>query len=87
MMSLANLSVSRRMKLSDAEIITNLANHPAIAATTMRMPYPCYSEYIENWIKKDMHVGGEDSGFFVISLKESNEIIGVIGLEVEPEDL
>lgn len=76
----------RRIKLSDKEIITKLANDPAIAATTMRMPYPCTIEYIEAWIKKDRQSVGEDSGFFVISLKESNEIIGVIGLEVELEN-
>lgn len=76
----------RRIQLSDAEIITKLANHTAIASTTMRMPYPCTIEYIETWIKRDSQLGGKDSGFFVISLKESNEIIGVIGLEVEPED-
>ncbi len=75
----------RRIQLSDAEIITKLANNPAIAATTMRMPYPCYVEYIENWIKKDIHAGGENSGYFVISLNETNNIIGVIGLEVDLE--
>ena len=76
----------RRIQLSDKEVITNLANNPAIAATTMRMPYPCSVEYIESWIRKDLQLGGKDSGFFVISLKDSNEIIGVIGLEVEQEN-
>jgi len=76
----------RRIQLSDAEIITELANDPGVTSTTMRMPYPCHIEYIENWIKKDMHAGGEDSGFFVISLKETNDIMGVIGLEVDREN-
>lgn len=76
----------RRIQLSDAEIITTLANNPAIASTTMRMPYPCHIEYIENWIKKDIQAGGDNSGFFVISQKETSNIIGVIGLEVDLEN-
>lgn len=76
----------RRIQLSDKKVITNLANNPAVAATTMRMPYPCSVEYIESWIRKDRQLGGKDSGFFVISLKDSNEIIGVVGLEVEQEN-
>lgn len=78
--------ILRRMQLTDIGRITELANDPAISTTTMRMPYPCPAEYIGNWIKKDIENGGKDSGFFVISLKETNEIIGVIGLEVEQEN-
>lgn len=76
----------RRMQLSDAAVITKLANNHAISSTTMRMPYPCTIDYIENWIKNDTRVGGQDSGYFVICLKETHTIIGVIGLEVEWEN-
>jgi len=76
----------RRIQLSDTESLTKLANHPAIVATTMRMPYPCTEEYIGAWIKKDLESSDEQSGFFVISLKSANEIIGVIGLEVDREN-
>ena len=34
----------RRIQLSDAGIITKLPNNTAIAAATMRMPYPCHKE-------------------------------------------
>lgn len=76
----------RRIRLSDANIITELGNDSAIAATTMRMPYPCHLAYIENWISEDSRIGGENSGFFVIALKTTHEIIGVIGLEVDKEN-
>lgn len=76
----------RKVGLSDATIISELANNPAIAATTMRIPFPCKIEFIENWIKKDLHAGGENSGFFVICLRETHHIIGVIGLEADHEN-
>lgn len=85
-----NISTKRlflkRIHLSDTKVIANLANHPAISLTTTYIPHPCEVQYIENWIKQDIHNGGEHSGFFSIFLKETNHIIGVIGLLVEPEN-
>lgn len=77
--------VLRRVKLSDAAKLATLANDPEIAETTMRMPYPCHIEYIKDWLNKDIASGQKNSGFFVISIKESQVVIGVIGLEVHHE--
>lgn len=70
----------RRIKISDAEVVAQLANDPAISATTMRMPYPCSVDFITDWFEKDLKQG-DNTGFFTISLRETNNIIGVIGLE------
>lgn len=76
----------RRINISDIETITQLANYPAISSFTMRMPYPSCKDLIRNWMEQDLAAGGDDSGFFVIHIKDSNVIIGVIGLEIDLEN-
>ena len=69
----------------DAERINQLQNDRAIADTTCRIPHPCSLEHTQKWIKGDLHSGGKDSGFFTIILKKTDELIGVIGLEIDKQ--
>ena len=73
----------RRINTSDIEAIAELANYPEISSFTMRMPYPSSQDFIRNWIEQDLAFNSDDSGFFVIHIKDSNVIIGVIGLEID----
>ena len=73
--------ILRKFKISDAPKVQKLAGLFEIADTTLNIPHPYPDGAAEEWIKS--HESGyrkKTSIHFVITLKSTAEIIGVIGL-------
>lgn len=73
----------RPIELSDVERINFLVNDKEITSTTLRIPYPSSIDDTKNWIedhRKNCEKG--DQFVFGIILKDTNEIIGVISLDI-----
>ena len=67
----------------DASVITDHLQNPAISQTTLTIPYPYHLEDALRWISMNRNKLADKSGVtFVILLKETNELIGAIGLEL-----
>jgi [ribosomal protein S5]-alanine N-acetyltransferase len=76
--------ILRAFKLSDAKIVQQKVGDKAIADTTLNIPYPYPDGLAEEWISS--HQSKFESGeviTYAITLKDNDEIIGVIGLKVE----
>lgn len=77
----------RAFTLADANRVQQLAGAFAVADTTGHMPHPYEDGMAEEWI------GGLDPEFehgegatFAITLRETGELIGAIGLTIHPHD-
>jgi len=71
---------------SDVPAVTQLAGDRAIADTTLLIPHPYTEDDAKRWIRshpKSLEDGKESP--WAITLKESKELIGAIGIEVEPK--
>ena len=69
----------------DAARISELAGDEAIADTTLRIPHPYSEEMALEWI--GTHRSIRDKGlalFYAIELKESSELIGSVGIDLDP---
>lgn len=78
--------ILRPFDLADAPAVHALASAREIADTTVAIPHP-YEEWMAvDWI--NTHEGGFDRGIsvhFALTLQESGELVGAVGMEIEPE--
>lgn len=78
----------RPFVLSDADNVQRLAGDDLIAATTLNVPHPYEAGMAEAWIST--HQPQFDEGTlhnFAITLAASGELVGAIGLAIDPETL
>jgi RimJ/RimL family protein N-acetyltransferase len=75
----------RAFTLADAPELKRLINTPEVAMNTLRIPYPYPDGEAERWIST--HDQGREKGdhAFAITLRNSNELIGTVGLHVKAE--
>jgi len=77
----------RAITQKDAERINLLVNDIAITSTTLRIPYPSSIEDTNTWIENHRrNCKSGDQAVFGIILKETNELIGVISLDINKSD-
>lgn len=75
--------ILRPFRLDDAPAVQRLAGDRAIASTTANIPHPYDDGLAEQWIST--HAARYNAGEcvnFAITLRESGELIGAIGLEI-----
>ncbi len=80
--------VLRPFVLSDADDVQRLAGDERIAATTNHVPHPYRDGVAEAWIST--HQPRFDEGTlrsFAITLAASGELVGAIGLAIDPQAL
>jgi [ribosomal protein S5]-alanine N-acetyltransferase len=68
----------------DAADVRRLAGDRAVADTTLNIPHPYEIELAEAWIAT--HTGGEQAGtsrVFAITLADTGELVGAIGLTID----
>jgi len=77
----------RRPLDTDAPAIAELAGAREIAATTYRLPHPYtledareFLQLVRGWWQSD------DAAVFAITLRESGQLMGTIGLEFKPDN-
>ena len=78
--------VLRPFALSDADEVQRLAGDERIAATTLNVPHPYEDGMAEAWIST--HQPQFDAGKlrnFAITLADSGELVGAIGLAIDPD--
>ena len=77
----------RPLQPSDAAVVSQLAGDKIIASTTRRIPHPYTLEMAAAWIASlpELHAHGE-SLTFAITLRNSEEFIGSIGLLLNAAD-
>lgn len=76
----------RPFTLGDAADVQRLAGEKEIAATTMTIPHPYPDGAAEEWIAKDQPRFDEGKvANFAVTLRESGELIGAIGLSIKRE--
>jgi len=78
--------ILRPFRPEDAPAVQRLAGDPAIASTTTNIPHPYEDGLAEQWISN--HAARYEAGecaTFAITLRESGELIGAIGLEISRE--
>ena len=78
--------VLRPFELFDAADVQRLAGDRAIAETTLRVPHPYEDGMAEEWISS--HPEQFERGelvTFAVTLRETGELIGAIGLTFAPE--
>lgn len=74
----------RPLALSDAKDVQRLAGHPLVADTTLSIPHPYPNGCAELWIQR--HPGqwaGDKEAHWAITLRESGQLVGVIGLIIQ----
>lgn len=82
---LTNRLVLRPFRPDDATIVRHLAGDRAIADTTINIPHPYLDGMAERWI--DSHETQWQEGLsavFAIERREDNQLIGAVGLRVNP---
>ncbi len=75
----------RRFNQADAPEVQRLAGDRLIAATTLNIPHPYEDGMAESWI--ETHLKEIDAGKlsnFAITLKDDGQLIGAIGLHINP---
>lgn len=77
--------ILRPIEMNDTERLNELCNDKAIASNNVRMPYPKTLEDTKSFIEEYSAYDIKKGAIFSIILKETNEIIGAIGLICEPE--
>jgi RimJ/RimL family protein N-acetyltransferase len=76
--------VLRPFSLKDAPDVQRLAGDPAIADTTLNIPHPYEDGVAEAWISTHQPEFDEGKGVtFAITLRETGELVGAIGLRLE----
>ncbi|MEW6567968.1 MAG: GNAT family N-acetyltransferase [Chloroflexota bacterium] len=76
----------RPFQLGDAAAVQRLAGERDIAASTTNIPHPYEDGVAERWIST--HPERFDRGesvVFAVTLRQGGELIGAIGLEINPE--
>lgn len=78
--------VLRGMTLDDAKDVQRLAGDERIAATTSLIPHPYPDGAAEEWIgTHDAEFAAGASVVWAITLRVSGELVGAIGLVIDPE--
>lgn len=72
--------VLRRMQSSDAPAIYALAGNREVAMNTLTIPHPYPDGAAEEWIERRAKDG------FAITLRDSGELVGSIGIHVDADD-
>ena len=76
--------ILRPFSLDDVDDVTTLVGDRDIASTTLRIPYPYDKRMAEEWIQSHQPRLVLDEGVvFAVTLIDSDQLIGSIGLEVE----
>ena len=74
----------RPFSLEDVGEVTTLAGEGDIASTTMSIPHPLDKSLAEEWIQSRQSRFATGEGIvFAISLKDSGQLVGSIGLGIE----
>lgn len=74
----------RPFKIEDAGRVQELAGSYEVAKTTLNIPHPYGNGIAEQWISTHQQQFIDLKGItFCIEMKENNEIVGAIGLEVD----
>lgn len=82
---LSNRLILRPFELADAKDVQRLAGDRAIADTTLLIPHPYEDGMAEQWISThSAKFEAGESSIFAIVLRESNQLVGAIGLEIVP---
>lgn len=73
----------RPFKISDSSKVKELAGHSKIAETTLHVPHPYQDGMAETWINshKDIFINKKGIIYAIIK-KDSNELIGTVGLSI-----
>ncbi len=72
--------------MEDATAIQRLAGRREIAAMTRSIPHPLSLEQAQDWLTKRLAEMAEtQSATFAVVLQSTSELIGAIGLHVDPE--
>lgn len=74
----------RKFSAEDAKDVQRMAGSEAVASNTLAMPFPYLDGMAEAWIathEKEFEEG--KSAVFAITLKESGQLIGAIGLSMQ----
>jgi len=78
--------VLRPFTLADVPAVQRLAGDFAVADTTLHIPHPYPPEAAENWIRTHPERFAQGIGFsFAITLRETGEVCGAIGLHPEQQ--
>ena len=77
--------VLRAFTLADAPDIQRLINTPEVALNTMRIPYPYPDGEAERWISTHEESREKGDHAFAVTLRESKEFIGTVGLHLKPD--
>jgi RimJ/RimL family protein N-acetyltransferase len=76
----------RPFTLKDAPIVQKLAGDKTIAETTLNIPHPYPNGLAENWISTHASRFRDNRGaIYAITLPESRELLGSIGLVTVPD--
>jgi [ribosomal protein S5]-alanine N-acetyltransferase len=79
--------VLRPFTLADAADVQRLLNDRDIAAVTLLIPYPYGDGVAEAWIKTHERLFADRAGAnFAITLQETGELVGAIGLGIDSEN-
>ncbi|MEQ9563233.1 MAG: GNAT family N-acetyltransferase [Woeseiaceae bacterium] len=73
----------RPFTLDDATRVQHLAGSRAIADTTLNVPHPYEDGMAEDWISTHEAKSNDGDLTFAITLKESGELVGAMGLRVD----
>jgi RimJ/RimL family protein N-acetyltransferase len=82
----------RPFRMADADDVQRLAGDPAVADTTLKIPHPYEDGMAEKWISNHRDwFDRREQAVFAVTLKLSrataaSELIGAIGLRIEPDD-
>lgn len=78
--------VLRPLALADAADVQRLAGAEAVASTTANIPHPYEDGMAEAWINSQpAHLADGTSIVYAITLAETGELCGAIGLTLKPE--
>ncbi len=78
--------ILRLIEQSDAVIINTLTNDKDITSMTAQIPYPCSLNDTKSWIDDQAKACNEGyQANFAILAKDSNKLVGVIGLEINKQ--
>ena len=79
--------ILRSLTLGDAQDVQHLAGERDIALMVLRIPHPYEDGMAEEWIRACADAYKKDEAInFAITLRTDKNLIGAIGLELEPEN-
>lgn len=83
---ITNCLVLRSLEISDADRVYELASDFDVAKTTQNIPHPYPRDGAMKFIERATQLTAEGTTMtFAIALKETNQLIGVIGIGVTEE--